>query len=150
MVEEKGLIGNVSFGPLSLGNWTHFKVPLHDTSVMSALEKLETRPFAIPKSRVPSFFKGTFVLKNNEIHDTFLHVKGWSKGVAFLNGFNLGRYWPTVGPQVTLYAPAHLFKAPPAINTLILFETESHPCQMRNGCSAEFVDWHIVNSTVPF
>ena len=25
--------------------------------------------------------------------DTFLDLPGWHKGVAFLNGFNLGRYW---------------------------------------------------------
>lgn len=25
--------------------------------------------------------------------DTFLNLPGWHKGVAFLNGFNLGRYW---------------------------------------------------------
>ena len=32
--------------------------------------------------------------------DTFLRLDGWSKGVAFVNGFNLGRYWPIMGPQV--------------------------------------------------
>lgn len=148
MQEEKGIF-NITLGPLTLGNWTHYRIPLEEASVINSLLSLETRPFA-PRTRLPAFFKGTFALKSNEIDDTFLHVKGWSKGVAFLNGFNLGRYWPTVGPQITLYTPAHLFKPSPATNTLLLFETESHPCTMRSACTAEFVHWHIVNSTVPF
>ena len=36
----------------------------------------------------------------NGANDTFLRLDGWSKGVAFINGFNLGRYWPVMGPQV--------------------------------------------------
>ena len=38
---------------------------------------------------------------DNEAKDSFLRLDGWSKGVAFVNGFNLGRYWPIMGPQVT-------------------------------------------------
>ena len=29
--------------------------------------------------------------------DTFLDMRGWTKGVAWVNGFNLGRYWPVSG-----------------------------------------------------
>ena len=36
-------------------------------------------------------------------------MQGWTKGVVFLNGINLGRYWK-VGPQKTLYVPAPLLK----------------------------------------
>ena len=32
--------------------------------------------------------------------DTFFDATGWGKGVLFVNGNNLGRYWPSVGPQV--------------------------------------------------
>ncbi len=37
--------------------------------------------------------------------DTYLDMRGWTKGVAFINGHNLGRFWE-VGPQQTLYVPA--------------------------------------------
>lgn len=37
----------------------------------------------------------------HEAKDSFLRLDGWTKGVAFVNGFNLGRYWPVMGPQVT-------------------------------------------------
>ena len=35
----------------------------------------------------------------------FLYMQGWTKGIVFVNGHNLGRYWK-IGPQETLYVPA--------------------------------------------
>ena len=35
--------------------------------------------------------------------------QGWGKGVIFVNGFNLGRYW-SIGPTVTYYLPGPLLK----------------------------------------
>lgn len=40
----------------------------------------------------PSFYRGW--LDVDEPADTFVSLRGWSKGVFFINGFNLGRYWP--------------------------------------------------------
>ncbi len=37
--------------------------------------------------------------------DTFLAVPGFEKGLAWVNGFNLGWYWPLRGPQQRLYVP---------------------------------------------
>ncbi|WP_409929232.1 hypothetical protein [Flavobacterium anhuiense] len=34
----------------------------------------------------------------------------WGKGIVFVNGHNLGRYWK-VGPQQTLYVPGCWLKA---------------------------------------
>ena len=53
---------------------------------------------------MPSLYRGTFHIKA-EPKDTFLHMKGWTKGVVFINGHNLGRYWE-LGPQETLFVPA--------------------------------------------
>ena len=36
-------------------------------------------------------------------------MQGWEKGVVFINGVNLGRYW-TVGPQRTLYVPGPVLR----------------------------------------
>ncbi|CAB4037765.1 beta-galactosidase-1 2 isoform X1, partial [Paramuricea clavata] len=47
---------------------------------------------------------------------------GWHKGVAFINGHNLGRYWK-IGPQKTLYVPAPWLKE--GKNTVLIFE--QHP-----------------------
>lgn len=40
----------------------------------------------------PQFYEG--ILHVEKPCDTFLSFKGWVKGVAFINGFNLGRFWP--------------------------------------------------------
>ena len=53
---------------------------------------------------VPALYKGTFDI-NGKPQDTFLHMKDWTKGVVFINGHNLGRYWK-IGPQETMYLPS--------------------------------------------
>jgi len=91
--------------------WTHYTLPLDN------LEKLDfSRDY---EAGLPSFYKFTFEV--DEIGDTFLDFDGWGKGVAFINGFNLGRFWE-VGPQRRLYIPGPLLKL--GGNEIILFETE--------------------------
>jgi hypothetical protein len=34
------------------------------------------------------------------LQGTYLDTTEWGKGQLFVNGFNLGRYWPKAGPQV--------------------------------------------------
>ena len=53
--------------------------------------------------------------------DTYLELPGWGKGVVFLNGFTLGRFWE-IGPQKRLYIPAPLLRK--GENTLLIVETE--------------------------
>ena len=68
---------------------------------------------------IPAFYEFTFEV--DEPADTFLDFEGFGKGCAFINGFNLGRYWE-IGPQKRLYLPAPLLKK--GSNTIIMFETE--------------------------
>ena len=56
----------------------------------------------------PVFAHATVVL--DEPADLSLDTRSWGKGVAFVNGFALGRYW-TRGPQHTLYVPAPVLRA---------------------------------------
>lgn len=63
--------------------------------------------------------------------DTYINVRGWGKGLAFINGFNLGWYWPTVGPQGTQYIPGPLLK--PGKNEIILVETATAPNAKSGG-----------------
>ena len=71
-----------------------------------------------------TFWHGEFQLGNtlSEPRDTFLSLPGWHKGVAWVNGVNIGRYWPVVGPQVTLYVPAPILRPGPQKNDIILLE----------------------------
>ena len=75
-------------------------------------------------------------------------VLGWKKGIAFLNNKNLGKYWPRVGPQMTLYMPGVWLKPPCQKNTIVLFEQEYHEC----GSGSPFIELtnqHVINGTTP-
>lgn len=66
----------------------------------------------------PTFFKGSFKASSND--DCFVHLDNFSKGVVYINGFNLGRYWEK-GPQEALYIPGSILKE---LNEIIVFETD--------------------------
>lgn len=72
---------------------------------------------AVPENGLPVFARGTFTAKPGV--DTFVDMRGWNKGIVFVNGFNLGRYWH-VGPQQTLYLPGELLKENNVIEILEL------------------------------
>jgi beta-galactosidase len=54
--------------------------------------------------------------------DTFLRLDGFTKGFVTVNGFNIGRYFNSAGPQRTLYIPAPLLRQ--GSNEIIVFETD--------------------------
>ena len=46
-------------------------------------------------SEEPAFFAGYFTVdKASQLKDTFISFRGWGKGIAFVNEFNIGRFWP--------------------------------------------------------
>lgn len=85
--------------------------------------------------------------------DTFAKLDGWHKGVLFINGFNVGRYWPTEGPQQTLYVPATILMGKCRPNSVVVLEQDKSPCLQRKSkrasCTIEFVVDPVINGTVP-
>jgi beta-galactosidase len=69
--------------------------------------------------------RGTFAV--SETYDTFFDMRGFGKGVLFVNGQNAGRYW-SIGPQDALYVPGVWLRR--GNNEAVVFETESvrKPC----------------------
>ena len=65
----------------------------------------------------PVLRRGTFTLKDTL--DTYLDLSSWGKGVVWVNGHNLGRYW-NAGPQQTLYLPGPWLKK--GENEIVIFE----------------------------
>lgn len=111
--QRKGILGGVKINDHRAFGYEIFPLPL-DEKQLAALEFDEN-----PVGNAPAFFR--FDLNVNEPCDTFLDTEGFGKGCAFVNGFNLGRFWE-IGPQKRLYIPAPLLKK--GSNTIILFETE--------------------------
>ena len=58
-------------------------------------------------SLYPVLKKGTLTV--DEVADTYLDLSDWGKGVVWVNGHNLGRYW-SIGPQQSIYVPREWLK----------------------------------------
>ena len=67
----------------------------------------------------PAFYAFDFEMK--ALKDTYLDLSGFGKGLAFVNGVNIGRFW-NIGPTLSLYIPHSLLKE--GHNRIIIFETE--------------------------
>src|SRR6202000_2354408 len=80
---------------------------------------LRARPARVTESGVagPAFARAAFDLP--AAADLFLSTAGLSKGIAWVNGFCLGRYWSR-GPQRTLYVPGPVTRK--GENELIILE----------------------------
>ncbi|XP_055354556.1 beta-galactosidase-like [Paramacrobiotus metropolitanus] len=143
----KGILSNVTVDGRNLTKWAMF--PLHLPHFPAA----NFRPSRILEIRNEYRYKPGAAFYSTEFMidkalDTFLKMDGWTTGYAFLNGRNLGRYWPGQGPQVTLYVPG-VFLQEKKPNVLEIFEMETAPCSQANTCIMEFVDTPIINGTVP-
>lgn len=68
----------------------------------------------------PTFVRAVFNV--DRPHDTFILPEGFTKGIIIINGFNLGRFYNTAGPQKTLYVPAPLLRK--GNNEIIIFEQD--------------------------
>ncbi len=98
---RKGITDGVRHGNQFFFDWTVYPLKMNDLSSLN----YRPVPEALPQN-VPCFYRGKF--RVDQPADTFLKIPG-KKGFAFINGFNLGRYWE-IGPTHTLYLPAPLLK----------------------------------------
>ena len=64
-----------------------------------------------------TFFEGSFELA--ETGDTYFDLSNYFKGMVYINGHNLGRYW-NIGPQQRLYCPASWLKK--GKNEILVFD----------------------------
>lgn len=115
--DRKGLYAPVTFAPLTgeggskVSGWEIFRLPLDDNE-LAALK------FGPPsEARPPAFWRGAFEV--SKPGDTFLDVRGWGKGMLWINGHCLGRFWD-IGPQQTLYCPGPWLK--PGRNEVIVLD----------------------------
>uniref|UniRef100_T1J8I2 Beta-galactosidase n=1 Tax=Strigamia maritima TaxID=126957 RepID=T1J8I2_STRMM len=152
LADQKGLLSNVTLGGRILTNWTITSLPFNSSEFDFSSDK--TRVLANNQIYTPGIFKGKFKTPNNASFpmDTYLNMTGWHKGIAFINGVNLGRYWPIVGPQNTLYIPKSFLKPYPSNNVLIILELEHAPCftDRSDSCNVALVDAPVVNATTPY
>jgi len=119
---RKGIIEPVTIGDMPLvGEWKMTKLPMSVMPELSQMNKrcVQNNTPSVQKrwAGMPVIYEGSFTL--NETGDTFLNMSGWGKGIVFVNGHNLGRYWH-VGPQQTLYLPGVWLNK--GENKIVIFE----------------------------
>jgi beta-galactosidase len=109
IVDRKGILESASLQGKTLKNWQIFPLPMDD---LGALKPTTTDP-----QRPGLFFKATLHLA--ETGDTYLDLSRWTKGVVWVNGHNLGRYWE-IGPQHRLFCPVSWLR--PGRNEILVFD----------------------------
>ena len=111
MIDRKGITDRVTLNGMTLMDWQTYLLPMNEKFIQSL------------KPKYPEgfhhgvFFKAVFTL--NEQGDTYFDMSHFSKGVVWVNGHNLGRYW-NLGPQQRLYCPATWLKK--GNNEMIVFD----------------------------
>ena len=125
---KKGITDKVVFGNKELKGWQMFSLPF------DRVESINVKKAAIA-SDVPVIKKGSFELQT--VGDTYLDMSNWGKGVVWVNGHNLGRYW-NVGPQQTIYVPVEWLKK--GRNEIVVLELLKPGTSELKGLKAPILD----------
>ena len=129
MEDRKGLNGRVRLDKKELLGWTAKLMPIdpdkeRDSLLVpracDALTRSESRESSALADggdgepgvfALPALYRGSLTISppqppatTSSLPDTFLDLTTWTKGIAWVNGHNLGRFW-SIGPQQTLYVP---------------------------------------------
>ncbi len=127
--EWKGIRGSVTLAGALLSGWKIYNLPMNDPGA------LPFQPTGSVAAFGPAFYRGSFFLKRPG--DTFLDMGRLKKGVIWVNGHNLGRFWD-IGPQRTLYVPGPWLKT--GENTVIVFDLAEQKDLRLRGLSAPILD----------
>ncbi len=110
--DRKGITQSVSLAGHELMGWEIFHLPM---------DNLRSVRFTRGIADGPAFHRGTFEIQ--QAGDAFLYTRNLGKGVIWVNGHNLGRFW-NIGPQQTLYLPGAWLKI--GRNEIIVFDLVAH------------------------
>lgn len=104
LTDRKGIHAPVKLGDAELTNWKIYNLPLNDKMLAHLKFKKAGESSG---SLIPAFWRAT--VRIEKPGDTFLDMRSWGKGVAWVNGHCLGRYW-NIGPTQTMYVPGPWLK----------------------------------------
>jgi len=159
--DRKGLGGPVTLKPkspnggeksLELTGWQIHPLPLDDAQLaalyyepvpaftMARQRPIENRESKIENFPAPAFWRATITL--NADGDTWLDMRDWGKGVVWVNGRCLGRYW-NIGPTQTMYVPGPWLRR--GENEIVILDLLDHADAAKNppqiaGLAAPILD----------
>ena len=111
--ERKGIRGPITLDGKTLEHFLIYNFPC---------KGVELLPFSgkTPSGDQPVFHRGYFNVSTPK--DTYLDMRdGWKKGVVWVNGHNLGRFW-FIGSQQALYCPGEYLK--PGKNEIVVLDVD--------------------------
>jgi beta-galactosidase len=122
--DRKGLHAPVKLGGTELTGWKVFNLPLDD-KMLGKLKFCRSRGNETQKSETPhvvsynepAFWRATVNIARPG--DTFLDLRSCGKGVVWVNGHCLGRFW-NIGPTQTAYVPGCWLHA--GKNEIVIFD----------------------------
>ncbi|MEO6084167.1 MAG: beta-galactosidase family protein [Umezawaea sp.] len=114
--EPKGIIGGAHLDGEPLTEWDVLPI---DLTVVPNLRPEDATALTGPVAG-PVVVRAEFDVE--EPADLFLDTAAWGKGMAWVNGFPLGRYWRR-GPQRTLYVPRPVVRA--GRNEVVVLELDT-------------------------
>ena len=114
LIDRKGITDRVTLNGMTLMQWETYLLPMDETFINDTKSNFSTTNM---DDKPCKFFKGTFTL--NQTGDTYFDLRNYTKGMLYVNGHNLGRFW-NIGPQQRLYCPASWLKR--GVNEIIVFD----------------------------
>jgi beta-galactosidase len=131
---RKGITQQVTLNGTALSNWKMYRFPF---TSLSGITFKTNQP--VVKAQ-PALYKGNFILA--ALGDTYLDMHSFGKGIVFLNGHHLGKYW-AIGPQQTLYVPAGWLKK--GVNEVVVFDLLQQGHTLLNALPVPILDQLSVN-----
>ena len=113
-----------------LKNWTVYSFPVDYSFVQDKRYKNGTA------QTMPAYYRTTFRL--DKVGDTFLDMSTWGKGMIWVNGLAIGRFWE-IGPQQTLFMPGCWLKE--GENEVIVLDLKGPEKASIRGLKKPILDW---------
>jgi beta-galactosidase len=132
IIDRKGITEKVEItegnGLKELKNWTVYNFPVD-------YQFQKNHKFTAQKGTGPAWHRATFNLQ--QTGDTFLDLSTWGKGMIWVNGYNMGRFWK-IGPQQTYFMPGVWLKK--GQNEIIILDLETPKQASVQGLTAPIID----------
>jgi len=132
LVDRKGITEEVKLIDANnrtvLKNWQVYNFPT-ENGVPKYLK------FTTAKADGPAWYKGSFTL--NKTGDAYLNMSNWGKGMVWVNGYNIGRFWK-IGPQQTLFMPGCWLRK--GTNEVVVLDLETPTTASIEGVAKPILD----------
>jgi beta-galactosidase len=106
--ERSGITHQVTLGGSKLTGWQIYRLPMNSAGTLA---------YKLAPCSGDCFYQGIFDV--SEPADTYLDTRSLGKGMVWINGRPLGRFW-SIGPQGALYLPAPWLKE--GRNEIVVFD----------------------------